>query len=354
MEEQEEAKIEQNGYSDTRKTRKCKRCGEEYDFYAKKCPRCGKRKNGTLITIILLIIAFIAIGALAYLIATINNEKSDSEETSAETTNEQTTVEVETTEQPQTTTTEPTTVEETVPIIFEKVYLTDSEIDKAYSSPDSYTYKYMKISGVVFGEPEVDEDYVYFQMYGDATNYEKNTLVVAPKGTKVKENDYVVVDGMISGSYDYDNYFGATITSLLLQAENVSESNYIDVVSPSLKTLKPNLSINQYGYQVTIEKVEFSPIETRVYVRVKNNGTDNFNLYANISKVVQSGKQYDTQYNASYEYEEVQSDLRVGAETSGVVTYPPLDSKKDLTIYFDASSDNWELELDEYVFNIKS
>lgn len=232
----------------------------------------------------------------------------------------------------------------------ERVYLTEEEISYAYANPEEYKGKYVKLYGIVFGEPEISEDSVIFQMYADAENYEKNTVVGFAGNIDISENDYVFVDGMITGTYEYKNMLGGTIVALEVVTNSVEKSNYIDCCSPTIKKVELNKTIEQKGYSVTLEKVEFSKTETRLYFSVSNNGSANFYLSDYDIKVVQNEKQYECQYNYNAEYPKLQTDLISGTSTSGIVSFPVLDSESGMKIYCEGYCDDWNIELNEYIF----
>ena len=232
----------------------------------------------------------------------------------------------------------------------EVVYLQDSEIDKAYASPDSYAGKYITIGGVVFGEPEIHEDQVYFQMYGDAVNNEKNTIVRFIGQIDVSAGDYVKVEGKIVGSTEYKNMLGGTLTALLIETKSVTESTYIECCSPTIKEVVLDKTIDQYGYAVTVNKIEFAEAETRLYLTVTNNGEDNFSVYPFKIKIVQNQKQYEYEFNFDADYEELQTDLLPDTSSSGIIVFPPMDPEMGLKIYCKGSCDDWSVDLEDYVF----
>ena len=295
----------------TQETKLCKHCQTEIPKKAKICPNCRKKQGG--------IGKWIAIAVGVVLVLSLFGGGSGD------------------------------TTQELLPKE-ERVHISASEVDKAYGSPDSYKGQYVKLYGKVFGEPEKQEDAVYFQMYADAENYEKNTIVCLYGVADIASDDYVVVDGMIVGAYEYQNMMGGTISALQVVTDSVEESNYIDCCSPTIKTVDVNKTIDQKGYVVTLEKVEFSETETRVYFTINNNGTDNFSLYEFNMKIVQNGTQYENTYNYSADYPELQSDLMPGTNTSGIALFPAMDPNIGAKIYCDPSCSNWRTNLDDYVF----
>lgn len=55
--------------------------------------------------------------------------------------------------------------------------LTEKEVEELYATPEKFKGRSVEILGVVFSEPERDGDGIYFQMWADPVNSEKNTVV---------------------------------------------------------------------------------------------------------------------------------------------------------------------------------
>ncbi|MBO8157855.1 MAG: hypothetical protein H0Z32_15635 [Bacillaceae bacterium] len=59
----------------------------------------------------------------------------------------------------------------------------------------------------------------------------------------------------------------------------------------------------------------------------------------------------EEQYNYEAEYPEVQSDILPGVSSEGIITFPPLpEDASKFQLYFEGSSDNWELDFQPFVF----
>ena len=233
-------------------------------------------------------------------------------------------------------------------------YVPEDEIENVFSNPSDYYGKYIKLAGEIFTNPELGENEISFQMFCDVENSEDNAYVTyeSENAKEVNNYEYVIVDGKIKGSVSGKNMVGGVVTALEIEAVSIEESNYIDVVVPTIKELEVNQTIDQLGYVVTVDKIEFAEKETRVYVTVQNNGSDSFSVYSWSTKIVQDGKQFEPEFNFYYDYEEVQSDLIVGTSTSGVINFAPLDTTKPIQIHIDGSSNDWDEEIETYIFDI--
>ncbi len=231
--------------------------------------------------------------------------------------------------------------------------LSDSEIKELYTNPDKFEGRTVTLSGQVFSEPEYDESGVYFQMFIDVENAEGNTIVAYPDPDfELESDDYVKLTGAVAGTFEGTNAFGGTVTAPQIIATELEKSSYAEVVAPALKTVElDDATGTQYGYTVSVTKIEFAENETRVYVTVNNNGSDTFSLYSFDAKVIQDGKQYEEESNYDADYPEVQSDLLPGATTEGIITFPAME-QKDLQIVLEAYSENYDEDIEPYTFGI--
>ena len=145
---------------------------------------------------------------------------------------------------------------------------------------------------------------------------------------------------------------GATVTAPAILADKVEVSSYIDVVSPTIATAAAaQPTVDQNGYAVTLEKVELAEDETRLYVSITNNGTGNFSLYSFNSTIIQDGTQYESQFNYDADYPELQTDIRPGVTTKGIMTFPPVQ-QGPFQVIMEARSENWDERFSEYTFDV--
>lgn len=354
---------------------KCPECGKEISTLVESCPNCGcskekfhieiknqnesnfeENKNNTDFTkekkrirdrVILASIIF-AVLAIALIVSQYGKEEdqNNSSKSSLNIDNQQTEKPFKRQETEIQTETENILPEEVI-------YVDKSEMTSIYTNPDNYIGKYIKLSGQIFGNIEEDDGIIYFQMYSDPENSEGNTIVAVEKSeVRFNSGDYVLTDGMIVGSTSGKNAFGGTVYALSVVAISVEKSDYITVVSPTIKELPLNLYINQFGYVVNIDKIEFSEKETRVYVRLQNNGSSTFSFYDFNMKIVQNGAQYENQYNYDADYQKLQSEILQGVETSGIVTFPAMDPYSNLQLFCEGRSDNWDEDIEPYQFDI--
>lgn len=230
--------------------------------------------------------------------------------------------------------------------------MSEDEISQMYSDPESFKGRTLELYGRVFNEPEYDDDGVYFQMWGDPENGERNTIVACKDTSlKLQDDDYVHISGSVSGKYEGENALGGKITAPAIIADSVEVVTYQEACAPTLYTATVQTAAQtQCGYTVSVDSVELAEKETRVAVTVTNNGAAAFSLYEYSAKIVQNGKQFEREYNSYADYPELQSDLMIGASTTGIITFPTL-GKADFDITLTGSSDNWDESISPFTFH---
>ena len=236
----------------------------------------------------------------------------------------------------------------------EKVYVEDSEIDAALSDGDSYKGKYINIAGKVFSV-EKDGDTVGMQVWYDVENAEQQFIVYADKemASGVKEDSFVRVDGQITGTFTGENYFGGEITAITIQADSLEVGGYDDIYAQAESTKEVGETKEQHGVSVTIDRIEYAKDEARVYLTVKNESGYQASIYTYDAKAIQDGKQFEHEDNYEAGDGGDIGDIVDGASKEGILRFKGLDPEKPVKIQIEAYSDNYDIEMEDYVFEIK-
>lgn len=227
-------------------------------------------------------------------------------------------------------------------------------IDAVASKPDDYKGKYIKFYGIV-STVEEDDDFYGCQVYIDL-DYNNSVLLEIPKDTiseVPKPDDFLNIDAKIEDSRDGQTVMGVNSTWAYLKADSVEKTTYLDSFGKAETTWEfTDKSIDQSGIKVDVTKVEFAKDETRFYVTVTNNSSDAASLWTSSAKVIQNGQQKDQSYGNYWgDYPEVSSDIIPGASSSGIMIFDAMDPSA-LQLYIEGSSDNWDIELSPFVFDL--
>lgn len=238
----------------------------------------------------------------------------------------------------------------------EKVYLEDSEIDAALSDGDSYKGKYIAIAGKVFSV-EIDGDTIAMQVWYDPETANHQFIVYADKelAGDVKEDDFIKVDGEITGTFTGENMMGGEVTAMTINAESLDVGGYDDVFAPAESTKEVGETKEQHGVSVTLDRIEYAKGEARVYLSVKNESGYQASIYTYDAKAIQDGKQFEHQDNYEADPDGVydMGEVLDGASTDGVIRFKGLDPEKPVKIQISAYSDNFDIEMEDYVFEVE-
>lgn len=124
------------------------------------------------------------------------------------------------------------------------------------------------------------------------------------------------------------------------------------IINPASKVITVEQTQEDNGIIVTLQKVEFSDENTRVYLTVENTDpTEEFNFYTFNSKAIQGRTQFGTTYSFNVDYPEIDSDIPLGIQENGVVIFEPLDPSAG-QIEFRFEANKGFTEDSEFVFDI--
>lgn len=212
------------------------------------------------------------------------------------------------------------------------------------SDPGGHKGAAVDVVGKVFGttETNTDKGLLAFQMWVDPANSEFNTIVATKDMTlRVSDGDFVRVVGEVAGEFKGENAFGAEVTAVTVKASTVTKVSALDAAEPATRTL-PRQQSARSGVIVTVQKIEISPSETRVFLAAKNRSKDDFSLFSSSLKLVADGTQVAQAY--AFEYPELASELSPGARTEGVAVFKPVpENTAKFQLQAEGYSDNFEI-----------
>lgn len=122
---------------------------------------------------------------------------------------------------------------------------------------------------------------------------------------------------------------GGDVNAPLITNAEITKSNYMDVVVPTIASIEPGVSTSQNDVTFTCDKVEFAEAETRVYLTVANDRSDTVSYGVYEIRIIKDGQQIeqDSTSSSSYDgnYPELSYDLSAGATTSGILVFPAIE-----------------------------
>ena len=221
---------------------------------------------------------------------------------------------------------------------------------EVYTNADDYLGYYINIKGKVFQVMGDNGNTKGIQIWIDPDTCEQNLMIYYNTDVEVKQGDYIMSSGYIDSVTKYQNAYGAELQVPLVYSLDLQKVTYIDVMAPTIDTItSENLKYEQMGYSISIDKVEFAELETRVYATITNNGKALLNVGDAV--IVQDGKQFNSKDNYDADYEQLPNEIVKGVVCSGIIVFPTL-SHTDFEMTFDLHSDDVDEELDKIVFTI--
>ena len=118
---------------------------------------------------------------------------------------------------------------------------------------------------------------------------------------------------------------------------------------PAVKTIEVDQTETKGSFEATVSKVDFTKNETRIYVKVKNNSSVDFDNYPDQGVIVQDGKQYEAEWNEYYP--EPSTELKAGASSESVIAFEKVE-EADFTYSFEGYDDENYDDV-TFEFNIK-
>lgn len=232
--------------------------------------------------------------------------------------------------------------------------LSKDEFKQMFSDPDKFKGRKVDYYAKIFEEPEKDAKGTYIQAFADPENSEQNTLIqVSNPKLDVKKDDIIHVIGTVEKKYSGENAFGAKLSAPVITASKIEKSDYGTAFDPAKKTITVNKQINQNGYVIQLNKVEFGTKNTRVYLTITNNSKSQISFSSYDAKATQGSTQFDVDNDYSSNYPELKTEILPGIKEDGVILFKPLNPDGGNSQFiFTGSSDNYDLEFNPFTFEV--
>jgi hypothetical protein len=204
------------------------------------------------------------------------------------------------------------------------VTLTQTDVGRLVADPKGLKGAAITIAGKAFN---VEGDGT-FQMWADSG---ANQNIAVCCDASVEEDQYVKVKGTVAGDVSGENAFGGEVSAPMVDADAVTPAAAA-ALDPAMWKLRGQ-SVTENGVRIRVSKIEFGRHEVRMYVNVKNDGADSFDVDPSPA-VVSGGHQVETDYSG--DYKELASTVSPGSSTRGVLLFKRSDValRKPLSVSF--------------------
>lgn len=132
--------------------------------------------------------------------------------------------------------------------------------------------------------------------------------------------------------------------------------SYSEIIAVATKTVEVGKSITQNEFMMTLDKIEFSDYDTRVFLSADNQNSNQVSFYKFGIVLVIEGKTYEVEANPVADYEAIESDLPPQTQSKGIVTFPKMDPT-DLglmkLIVASPFAGDWDIEFTDFIFEFE-
>lgn len=241
----------------------------------------------------------------------------------------------------------------------EKVYVTENQMDDVFANPEDYSGYYIKLSGKVWTSPEKNGDKYMMRAVRNPENDDGLFYVETEElPNNIKEDDFIVVDGLLGGYVTDENSLGNEVQLPLVIKADVKKSDYIEVNAPTIKELPVNATKEERGFSITVEKIQYAEKETRVFLKVNNDTANTMEFYDDGAMLLIDGQQIQ-QSSMESVYEgglpELPEEYRASTTSTGTLIFPAIDQNKAFQLVIpDIMNDVFDsdYEFQDMVFDI--
>ena len=177
----------------------------------------------------------------------------------------------------------------------------------------------------------------------------ERTLVVVRADSRLAEDQWVRVQGVLHSYWNTQNLMGAEMRLPVVAAHKVSAITRAEAF-PAIRTVLVDQSITRHGLTITLQKLEIGDSETRLYVHAKNDSPDKASLYAFDAVLVQGTQQIKRKDIFGQDVEEPDTTLVSGTETQGILLFEPIspDSSPVKLIWEGPRTDDYRVTFDDW------
>ncbi|MDN5847099.1 MAG: tetratricopeptide repeat protein [Candidatus Nitrosocosmicus sp.] len=208
--------------------------------------------------------------------------------------------------------------------------ITDSEALSYFSNPSSFVNKKVNFTGQILTVPQPDGSGKFLLQMYQGGDENRNTMVSSSTPIQFNENECIRVIGISQPIIEYQNAFGAKLTSASILADSIQKVDCAQSLEPAVKVINVGQTMESDGAFMSLDKLEFSESNTRAYLTIQNIDSSEdlmFNEYN--SRAIQGNTQYMVINNYDTNYPKIASVIPAGVEEKGVVLFEPLDLTQD-------------------------
>jgi len=217
----------------------------------------------------------------------------------------------------------------------EKVILeTKEQLEQLVKQPEKYKGYPVKLKGIVVGQPEFDTDGYHFQLFLPLNKRKELNFIIDYAGSSsvIAAQNGLLITGKVKGAFLAETVTNKLVQLVRIKAEQVRTTSKLEILAPTLKSKKLNLSQKDRQLQLTLKKVEFTHSETRFYIVASNKSSSPIIFKPYDFLVIANQKKAAAKTDLPTEYSQLPVELQPGQKAAGVLVFPPLPSNKSIKL----------------------
>lgn len=156
------------------------------------------------------------------------------------------------------------------------------------------------------------------------------------QGNRVLEDEIVEFWGEVKGVKKYTTVLGASrsIPEIAVLRLEVLKDYVGGGTAPIKKAVEVGETNTQNGFSVTLDKIELTDKQTRIWLTVKNNSKYKISFYTYSAKLVQGGKQFEKE-SIFDQKQELPGEFLPNVEAKGVIVFPAISETGNVRLVVD-------------------
>lgn len=202
----------------------------------------------------------------------------------------------------------------------------ESQINELYAKPGDFKGKSIKNLNLQIVAVDKVKGEVHLQGFQNFRKHEHPTVVILDKkDISYEEGEFIKVKGEIIGGVTVVDEEGVEMTAVKIKAKKITKIKSTEAI-PAEDSIEARYDVKENGITGTIDKIDFTSDEIRVYLKVKNSSNQKVEIFPEHSFVEQDGNKYEVDVNNNL-YEDVQINklIKSGESVSGVIVFKRID-----------------------------
>lgn len=181
--------------------------------------------------------------------------------------------------------------EEQVYFFDENNILHQEDVSNLFVEASNYIGQSIELNGLIFAPPELKHTSTLYKVFTDPLNTTDVVyLVIDGNNHEYVNGDYISFNGVVKSVFEGSDPFGYNLVAPVISAHSITMSTYEDVVSPTIKEVRPNITQEIEGIVLSLDLIQFADNETRFHFTYHNSRDKSISLGYIIPEITVNGE----------------------------------------------------------------